>query len=176
MSRRKRKRWYGEIRTRPEERDRFTIPMDVMRQVLEHVLSDIENEVCGIIGSYERVAMAVHPLRNVYESVPIHIGDQTGSSIAFETNPVEQYEAEKAIEDAGLDLGIIYHSHPWMSGEPSGIDTYDAMFPITNEPRFPGTLYLIVGFRIIQDEVRADIRLWEYLGHRYKRVEIDMPE
>jgi proteasome lid subunit RPN8/RPN11 len=60
---------------------------------------------------------------------------------------MEQYRIQTAIEDAGLELGAIYHSHTRSAPEPSQTDI--------NLAFYPDALYLIVGLAQGEPDVRA---------------------
>jgi proteasome lid subunit RPN8/RPN11 len=61
--------------------------------------------------------------------------------------PQEQYRVQTAIEDAGLELGAIYHSHTRSAPYPSQTDI--------NLAFYPDSLYIIVGVAAADPEVRA---------------------
>jgi len=87
-------------------------------------------------------------------------------------DPAEQYKLQSAIEDAGLDLGAIYHSHTRSDPLPSETDINLAKLGDTDAPAFPGTLYLIVGVKGLQD----DVRLWSIVGNAVEQVELQVTE
>jgi proteasome lid subunit RPN8/RPN11 len=60
---------------------------------------------------------------------------------------MEQYRIQTAIDDAGLSLGAIYHSHTRSAPYPSQTDI--------NLAFYPEALYLIVGLAGPEPEVRA---------------------
>jgi [CysO sulfur-carrier protein]-S-L-cysteine hydrolase len=60
---------------------------------------------------------------------------------------MEQYRIQTAIEDAGLELGAIYHSHTRSAPEPSQTDI--------NLAFYPEALYVIVGLKGPEPDVRA---------------------
>jgi [CysO sulfur-carrier protein]-S-L-cysteine hydrolase len=60
---------------------------------------------------------------------------------------MEQYKIQSAIEDAGLELGAIYHSHTRSAPEPSQTDI--------NLAFYPEALYMIVGLEHDEPDVRA---------------------
>ena len=62
---------------------------------------------------------------------------------------MEQYRIQTAIEDAGHELGAIYHSHTRSEPLPSQTDI--------NLAFYPEALYLIVG---VKDPRRDDVRAW----------------
>ena len=62
-----------------------------------------------MIASRDGEAVAVHRARNA-----------ANSALRYAMDPMEQYKLQTAIEDAGLDLGAIYHSHTRSDPDPVG--------------------------------------------------------
>jgi proteasome lid subunit RPN8/RPN11 len=60
---------------------------------------------------------------------------------------MEQYKIQNEIEEAGLELGAIYHSHTRSDPLPSQTDI--------NLAFYPEALYIIVGVKGDDDDVRA---------------------
>ena len=87
-------------------------------------------------------------------------------------DPMEQYRLQEAIEQAGLDLGAIYHSHTRSDPVPSQTDINLAKLGDTDMPAFPGTLYLIVGLK----GPEPDVRLWSIEGNKVEQVELTVTE
>jgi proteasome lid subunit RPN8/RPN11 len=94
------------------------------------------------------------------------------SPLRYDMDPNEQHQAWMSIEAAGLDLGVIYHSHTRSDPVPSQTDINLAKFGPDGEPRFPGTLYLIVGVA----GPEADVRLWSIVGDDVEQVEFQVTE
>jgi [CysO sulfur-carrier protein]-S-L-cysteine hydrolase len=69
------------------------------------------------------------------------------SPLRYEMDGMEQYRLQTAIEDAGLALGAIYHSHTRSAPYPSQTDI--------NLAFYPEALYVIVGLAGEEPEVRA---------------------
>jgi proteasome lid subunit RPN8/RPN11 len=69
------------------------------------------------------------------------------SPLRYELHPSDLYEILDGIEEAGLDLGAIYHSHTRSAPEPSETDINLALYP---DP-----LYVIVGLKDDEPDVRA---------------------
>ena len=69
------------------------------------------------------------------------------SPLRYEIDGAEQYRIQMEIEDAGLDLGAIYHSHTRTEPYPSQTDI--------NLAFYPDTLYVIVGLGGDEPDVRA---------------------
>ena len=114
-----------------------------------------------MIGTRDGAAVVVHRARNALNS-----------ALKYEIDAQEQLQLFNAIEDAGLELGIIYHSHTRSDPVPSETDINLAKFEATNLPKFPGTLYLIVGVK----GPEADLRLWSLVGDQVEQVDFQVTE
>src|SRR5690349_4892235 len=106
-------------------------------ELIAHARADAPNECCGMIASRDGEAVAVHRATNT-----------AASPLRYVIDGREQYAIQTAIEDAGLDLGAIYHSHTRSAPEPSETDI--------NLAFYPEALYVIVG---VKDE-EPDVRAW----------------
>jgi proteasome lid subunit RPN8/RPN11 len=69
------------------------------------------------------------------------------SPLRYEIDGAEQYRIQMDIDDAGHDLGAIYHSHTRSKPYPSQTDI--------NLAFYPEALYVIVGLAGEEPEVRA---------------------
>jgi proteasome lid subunit RPN8/RPN11 len=105
-------------------------------KMIEHARADAPNECCGMIASNNGEAVRVFRAENA-----------AASSLRYEIDGAEQYRIQMEIDDAGLDLGAIYHSHTRSRPYPSQTDI--------NLAFYPETLYVIVGLAGDEPEVRA---------------------
>jgi proteasome lid subunit RPN8/RPN11 len=112
------------------------ISRQLLDDVIAHAREDAPNECCGMIASRDGEAIAVHRARNT-----------AASPFRYEMDGMEQYRIQSEIEDAGLELGAIYHSHTRSAPEPSQTDI--------NLAFYPEALYVIVGLKSPQPDVRA---------------------
>jgi [CysO sulfur-carrier protein]-S-L-cysteine hydrolase len=112
------------------------IARELLDDVIAHARAEAPNECVGMIASRDGEAIAVHRARNA-----------AASPLRYEIEGMEQYKLQTAIEDAGLDLGAIYHSHTRSKPEPSQTDI--------NLAFYPDVLYLIVGLKSDEPDVRA---------------------
>ena len=108
----------------------------LLDDVIAHARAEAPNECVGMIASRDGEAVAVHRARNA-----------AASPLRYEIEGMEQYQLQTAIEDAGLDLGAIYHSHTRSKPEPSQTDI--------NLAFYPEALYVIVGLEHDEPDVRA---------------------
>ena len=76
-----------------------------------HVESEFPREACGLLGGRKNLVEKVIPVENVL-----------ASQSRFRMDPKGQIQGIFRLEEMGLDLIAIYHSHPMNSPEPSEID------------------------------------------------------
>ena len=114
-----------------------------------------------MIASRDGVAVTVHRATNA-----------AASPLRYIIDPAEQYRIMETMEEAGHDLGLIYHSHTRSDPVPSQTDINLAKLGGTDAPAFPGTLYLIVG---VKNE-HADLRTWSIVGDEVTQVELEVAE
>ena len=108
----------------------------MLDRIVAQARDEAPNECCGMIASVDGEAVAVHPAIN-----------KARSPLRYEIDGMEQYKIQTAIEDAGLELGAIYHSHTRSAPEPSQTDI--------NLAFYPEALYVIVGLEHGDPDVRA---------------------
>ncbi|HEX9697272.1 MAG TPA: M67 family metallopeptidase [Actinomycetota bacterium] len=89
--------------------------------VLAACRTEYPHEVCGLIGARDGVLVRVWPVRNVAEP-------QAGAC-GFLMDSRAQLRAMREMEDADLELGAIYHSHPNTPAVPSDGDVRLAAYP-----------------------------------------------
>ena len=98
----------------------------MLDQIVAQARAEAPNECCGMIAAADGAAVAIHPARNA-----------AASPLRYEIDGMEQYKIQTAIEDAGHELGAIYHSHTRSEPLPSQTDI--------NLAFYPEALYVIVG-------------------------------
>jgi proteasome lid subunit RPN8/RPN11 len=114
------------------------ISRELYEEIVAHARSEAPNECCGMIGSRDGEAVKVYRATNA-----------AASPLRYEIEGAEQYQIQMQIEDSGLDLGAIYHSHTRTEPYPSQTDI--------NLAFYPDALYVIVGLAGDEPEVRAFI-------------------
>jgi [CysO sulfur-carrier protein]-S-L-cysteine hydrolase len=112
------------------------IPRALYDEMVSHAQADAPNECCGMVATRDGAAVKVYPAQNA-----------AASPLRYEIDGAEQYRIQMAIEDAGHDLGAIYHSHTRSAPYPSQTDI--------NLAFYPEALYVIVGLAGDEPEVRA---------------------
>ena len=127
------------------------ISRGLLDDMIAHARADAPNECCGMVASRNGEAVAVHRARN-----------KAASPLRYEIDGMEQYKIQSAIEDAGLELGAIYHSHTRSAPEPSQTDI--------NLAFYPEALYVIVGLE--HDE--PDVRAWRIFDGQVSQASLEV--
>ena len=112
------------------------IAKQLLDEIIDHARSDAPIECCGMVASRDGAAVRVYRATNAADS-----------PLRYEIDGAEQYRIQMEIEDAGLDLGAIYHSHTRTEPYPSQTDI--------NLAFYPDAVYVIVGLGGDQPDVRA---------------------
>jgi proteasome lid subunit RPN8/RPN11 len=104
----------------PDMAPGLMLPQAMVEAMLAHAMAELPNEACGLIsGSLrEGTAAAFHPARNT-----------DASPLRYTLHPEDLVRITFALEEAGLDLLGIFHSHPRGAGVPSATDVREAMYP-----------------------------------------------
>jgi len=105
-------------------------------ELVSHAQSEAPNECCGMIAARDGEAVKLYRATNA-----------AASPYRYELDPLEQYTIQTEIDDAGLELGAIYHSHTRTEPYPSQTDI--------NLAFYPESLYVIVGVASQPPDVRA---------------------
>ena len=116
-------------RRRPSAQVALRISRQLLDDIVEHARAEAPKECCGMVASRDGEAVAVHRARNA-----------ANSALRYVMDPMEQYKLQEAIDDAGLELGAIYHSHTRSDPIPSETDINLARLGDSDQPAFPGTL------------------------------------
>jgi [CysO sulfur-carrier protein]-S-L-cysteine hydrolase len=127
------------------------ISRELLDDVIAHAREDAPNECVGMIASRDGEAVSVHRARNA-----------AASPLRYEIDGMEQYRIQNAIEDAGLELGAIYHSHTRSDPLPSQTDI--------NLAFYPEALYVIVGLKAGE----ADVRAWRIVDGQVSQAQLEV--
>jgi [CysO sulfur-carrier protein]-S-L-cysteine hydrolase len=112
------------------------ISRTLLDELIAHARAEAPNECVGVITVRDGVAQRVITATNA-----------AGSPLRYELDPRELLRIHEAIDDSGDDLGAIYHSHTRSDPIPSQTDI--------NLAFYPDALYLIVGLKSDEPDVRA---------------------
>jgi proteasome lid subunit RPN8/RPN11 len=105
-------------------------------ELVAHARDDAPNECCGVV--YARGGEAVKVRRAT---------NAAASPLRYDIDAKELFRINEELEDDGFDLGAIYHSHTRSDPVPSQTDI--------NLASYPESLYIIVGLRGPEPDVRA---------------------
>lgn len=112
------------------------LPQKLYDEMVAHALKDAPNECCGMIASRDGEAVSVYRATNALHS-----------PYAYEIDPQDLLRINNEIDDAGLEVGAIYHSHTRSDPYPSQTDI--------NLAFYPDALYVIVGVAGEEPQVRT---------------------
>src|SRR4051794_9981326 len=124
----------------------------LLDDVIAHARADAPNECCGMIASRGGEAVRVHRARNA-----------AASPLRYEIEGMEQYRIQSQIEDDGLELGAIYHSHTRSAPYPSQTDI--------NLAFYPESLYVIVG---VADRDAPEVKAYRILDGQVAEAALDV--
>ncbi len=114
---------------------KLTIPRDIYDQMVDHCKAGLPNEACGFLGGRSGVVERFIPLDNA-----------AASPVYYRPNDKQMIAAMRKIDDGGLELSAIFHSHVASPPRPSVTDIREA--------HYPDSVYLIVSL-IDQSEPEA---------------------
>lgn len=132
----------------------MVIPEPLLAEMVAHALQDAPNECCGVVAidsDTRAQAVSVHRAVNV-----------AASPLRFEIDGLEVLRLIDQIEDAGLSLGAIYHSHTRTAPYPSQTD-------INFAAGWPGLEWVIVG---VADREKPEVRSYLIEGAQVSEVQV----
>jgi proteasome lid subunit RPN8/RPN11 len=135
----------------------MNIAPDLLAEVVSHALENPAVECCGVVAvesgedGDERTATRVYRAENIHHS-----------ALKFEIDPMELLRLNNAIDEAGWEIGAIYHSH--VRSEP-----YPSQTDIAFAAQWPGVEWIIVG---LAGGERAKVRSYLIDGADVEEVPI----
>jgi proteasome lid subunit RPN8/RPN11 len=126
------------------------IARGLYEQMIDHAREEAPNECCGMIAGRDAEVVRVYRATNVEHS-----------QLRFMIDPKEQLRIDREIEEAGLELTAIYHSHTRTEPRPSETDLVFAKL-------WPGVLWVIVGLA----RGEPDVRTWRIDDGRVAEAEL----
>ncbi|HLH27404.1 MAG TPA: M67 family metallopeptidase [Acidimicrobiales bacterium] len=106
---------------------RLVIPADMYEGIVAYCLDGMPNEACGFLGGRDGVAEKLYPLTNA-----------AASPVFYKPDDREMLAALRDIDDSGLEVSCIFHSHVATKAYPSPTDIREA--------HYPDAVFLIVSF------------------------------
>jgi len=94
------------------------IPESLWSRVVEHARREYPLESCGILAGKNGKITRVYSMKNTEKS-----------SSSYLMAPEEQLKVFREVEEEGLELSAIYHSHPHSQAFPSQRDVDLAFYP-----------------------------------------------
>jgi proteasome lid subunit RPN8/RPN11 len=92
------------------------LPDDLRRQIVDHCLSALPNEGCGLLALDGDRVVGIYPT-----------GNDDASPQSYTIPPQEHYEALVDAESKGWEIGGVFHSHPGGPAEMSPVDLARAL-------------------------------------------------
>ena len=96
----------------------LVLPQVLYDQMLAHVQACLPEEACGILGGRRETAILALAVEN-----------ELHSPVKYRMRAEDQLRAFMAVEEAGLDLIAIWHSHPRGPAHLSPTDLAEAYYP-----------------------------------------------
>ncbi len=127
------------------------IPKSFADAIIDQARSEHPNEACGLLAGTNGAATKLYRMANAERS-----------PVIYRMDPAEQLRVFNDIEDKGLDLVAIYHSHTRSPAYPSATDVQLAYYP--------EAVYLIVSLR---DADSPDLRGFRILEGKVEEIELE---
>jgi proteasome lid subunit RPN8/RPN11 len=125
----------------------------MLDEMIDHAVTDLPNECCGLITGSDGVATKLYRTRNA-----------EASPFRYNIHPLDLKNALEEADDNGWQVLVIYHSHVASEAYPSPTDVRLAQWPGTDPPSdlFPGTYYVLVS---LKDRDALSVRAYQiHLG------------
>jgi [CysO sulfur-carrier protein]-S-L-cysteine hydrolase len=127
------------------------IARTLLDQIIDHARRDAPDECCGVVSTEAGEARAFFALENL-----------AASPLKFEVG-ADLVGVMDDIDEAGHELGAIYHSHTRTAPYPSQTD-------VNFSVNWPGVEWVIVGLK--EDE--ADVRSYLIEGGQVREVPVEV--
>ena len=128
----------------------------MLDEIVAQARDEAPNECCGIVAGRDGRAVRLFKARNARRS-----------PLAYEIDGSDLMRIYDEIDENGLEVGIIYHSHTRSEPKPSQTDINLA------SPFLPDAVYLIVG---VKDRERDDIRAWHIRDGKVSDAPLEVEE
>jgi [CysO sulfur-carrier protein]-S-L-cysteine hydrolase len=126
--------------------DEVRIPRDLADEMVAHCIAGRPNEACGILAAVDGEIVKVFAMTNT-----------ATSPLRYRVDDLEQQAVRDSIDDAGWELGGVFHSHTRTEAYPSPTDVREAVedvpYVIVSLASEPPS---IRAFRIDKEELWAE--------------------
>jgi [CysO sulfur-carrier protein]-S-L-cysteine hydrolase len=128
------------------------LPKEFADAIITQARSEHPNEACGLLAGTDGSATKLFRMTNAERS-----------PVIYRMEPSEQLRVFNEIDELGLDLVAIYHSHTRSAAYPSNTDVSLAYYP--------DAVYLIVS---LADPDTADLRGFSIKDGKVTEMELDI--
>jgi proteasome lid subunit RPN8/RPN11 len=122
-------------------------------EMFAHAMAEDPAECCGLLAGRDGRVERVYRLRNAEP--------EATRRTRYTIDAMDQLRAMREMDDQGLELIGIFHSHPRTPSYPSATDVARSRMPGTTDPLYPGVAYLIVS---LEDPARPYVRAFRLDG------------
>ncbi len=130
------------------------LPKKFADAIIAQSRAEYPNEACGLLAGTDGAATRIYPMTNAERS-----------PVIYRMEPKEQLRVFNEIEEAGLDLVGIYHSHTRSVAYPSNTDVSLAYYP--------EAVYLIAS---LADTGQPDLRGFSIVDGKVQEVELEFED
>lgn len=150
----------------------LSIPQHILDDIVAHARELAPYECCGLLAGKDRTVTAMYRIKNIVASDGAHnlssfdaakaahlerLSPAERAEIAFVMDMHDFSAAKKDMRNKGLDLQVVYHSHPHDPARPSVTDIkiatdYEEVWPKIN---LPAPAYLLVSLMQATPEIKT---------------------
>lgn len=123
----------------------------LLKEMAEHGLREFPNEACGLLAGRDGEPVRFFAMRNL-----------DASPASYRLDPKEQLQVFDLMDEEGLDLLGIFHTHTHSEAYPSETDRKLAFYP--------EALYLVMS---LSDRERPDLRAFRIVEGEVTEEELD---
>lgn len=150
----------------------LVIPQQIVDDIIDHAKELVPYECCGLLAGTDGVVTRLYRIKNIVAMEGAHnlssfdsakaahlerLSPAERAEIAFVMDMQDFSTAKKDMRNNGLDLQIVYHSHPHDPARPSITDIkiatdYEEIWPKIN---LPVPAYLLVSLMHSEPDVKT---------------------
>lgn len=150
----------------------LTIPQHILDDIVAHARELAPYECCGLLAGTEKTVTTIYRIKNIVALEGAHnlssfdtakaahlerLSPAERAEIAFVMDMQDFSAAKKDMRNKGLDLQVVYHSHPHDPARPSVTDIkiatdYEEIWPKIN---LPTPAYLLVSLMQVKPDIKT---------------------